>query len=208
MLSLLALSAKGSSIIPAPEHHHAGKSSAELQIITATKEKVEAEYSTPMGDGIRIASEVSSGGEAVRVSIQSTSGETIFEVSRQLRDHNLRSHISIASEKFLLVNKAATDGGDVTEMTIYHKSGSDSYQAESMEYDGFLSGKPIFRQLDTQTAHISGQNAIANLMSHPKAHLIREAAFALGHHIQTQLLWLTMPLLCVYLSFLIRVWLI
>jgi hypothetical protein len=184
MLSLLTLSAKGSSIAAAPEHHAGKLSSAELQINTATKEKVEAEYSIPMGDGIRISSEVSPGDEAVRVSIQSTSGETIFEVSRLLRDHNLRSHISVAGEKYLLVNKAASDEGDVTKMTIYHKSGSNSYQAESMEYDGFLSGKPIFHQLDSQTAHISGQNAIANLMSHPKAHLIREAAFALGHYIQ------------------------
>jgi hypothetical protein len=98
-----------------------------------------------------------------------------------LHDYNLRS---VAGEKFLLVNKAASDDGDVTKMTIYHKSGSDSYQAESMEYDGFLSGKPMFHQLNHQIAHISGQNAIANFMSHPKAHLIREAAFALGYHIQ------------------------
>ena len=182
MISLLALNVKG--IISAPDHH-VGKSSAELQIITATKEKIEAEYSTPMGDGIRISSEVSPGGEAVRVSIQSTSGETIFEVSRLQRDQTLRSHISVAGEKFLLMNKASSDDDDdVKKMTIYHKPASDSYQAESMEYDGFLSGKPMFHQLDSQTAHISGQNAIANLLSHPKAHLIREAAFALGHHIQ------------------------
>ena len=69
-------------------------------------------------------------------------------------------------------------------MTIYRKPASDSHQADSMEYDGLLSGELMFHQLDSQTAHISGQNAIANLLSHPKAHLIRDAAFALGHHIQ------------------------
>ena len=184
MISLIALNVMG--IISAPEHHAAGESSAELQIITATKENIAAEYSTPMGDGIRISSEVSPGDEAVRVSIQSTSGETIFEVSRLTRGQTLRSHISVAGEKFLLVNKESSDDDDdVKTMTIYHKPAApDSYQAESMEYDGFLSGKPMFRQLDSQTAHISGQHAIANLLSHPKVHLIKEAAFALGHHIQ------------------------
>ena len=49
--------------------------------IPATKEKIAAEYSTPVSDGIQISSEASPGGEAVRVSIQSTSGETIFEVA-------------------------------------------------------------------------------------------------------------------------------
>ena len=73
------------------------------------KEKIAAEYSTPVSDGIRISSEVSPGGEAVRVSIQSTSGETIFEVSCLLCDQTLQSHISVAGEKFLLVNKASSD---------------------------------------------------------------------------------------------------
>lgn len=48
-ISLLALNVKG-GIISAPEHN--GESSPELQIITATKEKLEAEYSTLPGDGI------------------------------------------------------------------------------------------------------------------------------------------------------------
>ena len=56
------------------------QSSPELQIIIATKEIIEAEYSTLMGDRILIVSEVSPRGDAVRVSIKSTSGETIFEV--------------------------------------------------------------------------------------------------------------------------------
>ena len=176
-ISLLALNVKG-GIISAPEHN--GESFPELQIITATKEKLEAEYSTLPGDGILIASEVSPRGEAVRVSIKSTSGETIFEVSRLLGDFDLRSHLSVAGEKFLIINETVNDGN--VKVTIYHKSASDSYQAKSMEYYGFVP-KPMFRQLDSQTAHISGQNAIANLVSHPKAHLIREAAFALGHHI-------------------------
>ena len=51
-----------------------------------------------------------------------------------------------------------------------------------MEDYGFVL-KPMLHRLDSQTAHISGQNAIASLISNPKAHLIREAAFALGHHV-------------------------
>ena len=62
-----------------------------------------------ISDGIRISSEVSPGGEAVRVSIQSISGETIFEVSCLLCDQILRRHMSVAGEKFLLVNKASSD---------------------------------------------------------------------------------------------------
>ena len=173
-ISVLALSVRG-GLISAPEHD--GQSSQELQIITATKEKIEAEYSSLTGGGIRIASEVSPSGKAVRVSIESTSGETMFEVSRLLSDRDLRSHLSVAGEKFLLVNKASSDG-DV-KMTIYHTS---SQQAKSMQYYGLVP-KPMFSQLDTQTAHISGQNAIASLMSHPEVHLIQEAAFALGQHI-------------------------
>ena len=184
-VSLLALGVKGGVISEsAPKHHHGrGQSSPELQIITATKDKIEAEYSTAMGSGIRIASEVSlMGGEAVRVTIESTTGETIFEVSRLLGDQGSRSHLSVAGEKFLLVNKTASDGN--VEISIYHAptSSVDSYPAKSMEYGGFAS-KPKYQRLNSQTAHISGQNAVANLMSHPKTHLIREAAFALGHHI-------------------------
>ena len=177
-ISLLALNVKV-GIISAQEHH--GESSPELQIITATKEKIEAEYSTLMGDGILIVSEVSPRGEAVRVSVKSTSGETIFEVSRLLGDFNLRSHLSVVGEKYLLINETASDG-DV-KLTIYHMPASDSNQAKSMEYYGFVP-KPMYHRLDSQTAHISGQNVIANLMSHPNAHLIREAAFALGNHMQ------------------------
>ena len=82
-ISLLALNVKG-GIISAPKRH--GESSSKLQIITATKEKIEAKYSILTGDGILIVSEVSPSGEAVRVSIKSTSGETIFKVSCLLGD--------------------------------------------------------------------------------------------------------------------------
>ena len=81
----------------------------------------------------------------------------------------------------MLVNETMSDGN--VKVTIYRTAAPDSnYQAKFIEYYGFVP-KPMLRRLDDQTAHISGQNAIATLMSHPKAHLIKEAAFALGHHI-------------------------
>ena len=70
----------GSFLLPNAE------SSSKLQIITATKERIEAEYSILTDDGVLIVSEVSPSGEAVQVSIKSTSGETIFEVSCLLGD--------------------------------------------------------------------------------------------------------------------------
>ena len=85
-ISLSAFNVKG-GIISAPEYH--GESSPKLQIITATKEKIEAECSKLTDDGILIVSGVSPRGEAVRVSIKSTSGETIFEVSHLFGDFNL-----------------------------------------------------------------------------------------------------------------------
>ena len=42
--------------------------------------------------------------KAVQISIKSTSGNTMFEVNRLLGDCDLRSHISVDGEKFLLVN--------------------------------------------------------------------------------------------------------
>ena len=69
-------------------------------------------------------------GKAVRVSTKSTSGETIFEVRRLFGDFNIRSH-GLAGEKFLLINKTASDGN--VKVTIYYTPASDSYQAKLME---------------------------------------------------------------------------
>ena len=41
---------------------------------------------------------------AVQISIESTSGNTMFEVNRLLGDCDLWSHLSVDGEKFLLVN--------------------------------------------------------------------------------------------------------
>ena len=174
-ISLLALNVKA-GIVAAPDNH--GETSPELQIITATKERIEAEYSTLTGGGILIVSEVSPRGEAVHVSVKSTNGETIFEVDRPLGD--VESHLLVAGEEFLLINDTSSDGS--FKVTIYHTPAVYSQHAKAMKYLGYAP-KPMLRQLDGQTAHISGQNAVAKLMAHPKLRLINEAAFALGHHI-------------------------
>ena len=125
------------SIFSAPDNH--GEGSPELQIIAATKEEVEAEYSTLTG-GILIVSQMSQKGEAIRVSIKSTNGEMIFEVDCPFGD--LQSYLSIAGEEFLVVNKTTSDGN--VKLTIYHMPASDSYQAKSMKYYGYVR-KPMLR---------------------------------------------------------------
>lgn len=52
---------------------------SKLRMISASTERIEAEYYTPNG-GIHILSEVRSSGEAVRVVITTTSGEPLFSV--------------------------------------------------------------------------------------------------------------------------------
>ena len=127
IISLLALNVKA-GIVSAPDNH--GESSPELQIITATKEWIEAEYSTSTGGGIFIVSEVSLGGEAVHVSVKLTDGETIFEVDRPLGD--VESHLSVVGEEFLLINDTSSDGS--FKVTIYHTPAVYSQHARAMKY--------------------------------------------------------------------------
>ena len=56
---------------------------SKLRMISASTERIEAEYYTPNG-GIHILSEVRSSGEAVRVVISTTSGEQLFSLDRPL----------------------------------------------------------------------------------------------------------------------------
>ena len=128
IISLLALNVKA-GIVSAPDNH--GESSPELHnIITATKERIEAEYSTSTGGGILIVSEVSLGGEAVHVSVKLTDGETIFEVDRPLGD--VESHLSVVGEEFLLINDTSSDGS--FKVTIYHTLAVYSQHARAMKY--------------------------------------------------------------------------
>ena len=171
ILSLLAFTVNGGVIAAS---HHRGVRPPKLQIITASKELIQAKYSTST-DGILIVSEVSPGQDALHVSIKSNNGETMFEVNRQMGGMGL-SHLSVAGEEFLVLNETAEDGRQ--KITVYHTPEANSKIINGREPKPFPS-----HELDSHTAHVSGLNAIAKLATHPQARLVKEAAVSLGDHI-------------------------
>ena len=86
-----------------------------LRMISASTERIEAEYYTPNG-GIHILSEVRSSGEAVRVVISTTSGEPLFSLDRPLYSSGL---VSMVGKEFLFVNKTLANGEGNCQNTLF-----------------------------------------------------------------------------------------
>ena len=55
---------------------------------------------------------------AMQISIESTSGNTVFEVNHLLGDCDLWSHLSVDGEKFLLVNTTESTVTIVASITL------------------------------------------------------------------------------------------
>ena len=146
---------------------------SKLRMISASTERIEAEYYTPNG-GIHILSEVRSSGEAVRVVITTTSGEPLFSVDRPLYSSGL---VSIAGKEFLFVNKTL-DNGDrkLTEYVV------PTAYSQRVKYAIKHHQIPkVLRQLDSETVNATATSAIEELLARPEVLLIKDAAFAIGN---------------------------
>ena len=145
-----------------------------LRIISVTMERLEAEFYSLTG-GIHILSEVHSGSEAVRVSITSINGESIFAVDRPI-DHT-QSLLSIVGNEFLIVNE--TSDNSEAKLTEYVVPEAYSLRVKNALKHHRLPNK-LLRHLDRETVNATGQSAIEDLMMRPEVQLIAAAAVALG----------------------------
>ena len=146
---------------------------SKLRMISASTERIEAEYYTPNG-GIHILSEVRSSGEAVRVVITTTSGEPLFSVDRPLYSSGL---VSIAGKEFLFVNKTLdNDDRKPTEFVV------PTGYSQTVKYAIKHHQIPkVLRQLDSETVNVTATSAIDELLARPEVLLIKDAAFAIGN---------------------------
>ena len=146
---------------------------SKLRMISASRERIEAEYYTPNG-GIHILSEVRSSGEAVRVVITTTSGETIFAVDRPLYSTGL---VSIVGKEFLFVNETL-DNGDrkLTEYVV-----PTGYSQRVMNAIKHQQVPKVLRHLDSETVNTTVTTAVDELLARPEVLLIKDAAFAIGN---------------------------
>ena len=146
-----------------------------LQIISVSKERLEANFYTLTG-GIHILSEVHSDGEVVRVSITSTSGESIFAVDYPV-DHS-QALLTLDGSEFLVVNETLSNGE--TKLNEYAVPEAYSNKVKTALKYHTLS-KSLLRHLDDETVSTSGQNAIERLLRRPEVGMIIRAAVALGN---------------------------
>lgn len=146
---------------------------SKLRMISASTERIEAEYYTPNG-GIHILSEVRRSGEAVRVVITTTSGETIFAVDRPLYSSGL---VSIVGKEFLFVNETL-DNGDrkLTEYVV-----PTGYLRRVMNAIKHHQVPKVLRHLDSETVNTTVTTAVDELLARPEVLLIKDAAFAIGN---------------------------
>jgi hypothetical protein len=146
-----------------------------LQIISATLERLEANFFSPT-TGIHILSQVHSDGELVQVSITSMDGETIFAVDRPV--DSSKSLLTLAGSEFLMINETLDDGE--TRVTEYAIPEAYSLQVKNAMNRDMLS-KSLLRHLDRENVNSSARNAIDNLFMRPEIQLIASAAVALGN---------------------------
>ena len=171
MLFTFGVNASVTNRLPAGQEDESVPS--KLRMISASTERIEAEYYTPNG-GIHILSEVRSSGEAVRVVITTTSGETIFAVDRPLYSSGL---VSIVGKEFLFVNETL-DNGDrkLTEYVV-----PTGYSQRVMNAIKHHQVPKVIRHLDSETVNTTVTTAVDELLARPEVPLIKDAAFAIGN---------------------------
>ena len=146
-----------------------------LQIISATLERVEANFFTPTA-GIHVLSQVHSDGELVQVSITTMDGETLFAVDRPV--DSSQNLLTIDGDEFLMINETLDNGE--TKLTEYAIPEAYSLQVKSAMKRHMLS-KSLLRHLDRENVNTSGRNAIDSMLIRPEVQLIATVAFALGN---------------------------
>ena len=146
-----------------------------LQIISATQERLEANFFSPT-TGIHVLSQVHSDGEVVQVSITSMDGDTIFAVDRPI--DSSQSLLTIVNNEFLMINETLESGE--SKLSEYAIPEAYSLQVKNAMKRHVLS-KSILRHLDSENVNSSGRNAIDNLLMRPEVQLIATAAVALGN---------------------------
>ena len=161
-----------------PESEAAGGTTdhePKLQIISATQERLEANFFLAPKTGIHILSQMHSNGELAQISITSLDGETIFAVDRPV--DSTQSLLTLTGSEFLMVSEAQDSGeSKVTEYAI-----AEPYSPQiKREMKQRLLSQSILQNLDSENVKISGKNAVENLLMHPEAQLIASAAIALG----------------------------
>ena len=145
---------------------------SKLRVVSASTERIEAEYYTPTC-GIHILSEVRRSGEAVRVLITTMSGEQLFAVDRPLYSSGL---VSIVGNEFLFVNESSDDGErKLTEYLV--PPGYSPRVMNAIKHDQI---PKVLRHLDSETVNATASSAIEELLTRPEVLLIKDAAFALG----------------------------
>ena len=145
---------------------------SKLRMISASTERIEAEYYTPNG-GIHILSEVRSSGEAVRIVITTTSGEPLFSLDRPLYSSGL---VSMVGKEFLFVNKTLANGDrKLTEYVV--PTGHSQRVMNAIKHHQV---PKVLRHLDSETVNTTAANAIDELLARPEVLLIKDAAFAIG----------------------------
>ena len=162
-----------------PESEAAGGTTnheLKLQIISASQERLEANFFSPT-TGIHILSQMHSNGELVQVSVTSMDGETIFAVDRPV--DSSQSLLTLAGSEFLMINETLDNAGG-TVMTEYAIPEAYSLQVKNAMKRDMLT-KSLLRHLDRENVNSSGRNAIDNLFMRPEVQLIASAAVALGN---------------------------
>ena len=152
-----------------------GTTEPKLQIISATQERLEANFFSPT-TGIHILSQVHSNGEIVQVSITSVDGETIFAVDRPI--DSSQSLLTLVGSEFLMMNETLDNGE--SKLSEYAIPESYSLQVKNAMKRHMLS-KPLLQRLDSENVNSSGKSAIDNLLIRPEVQLIAIAAVALGN---------------------------
>jgi len=146
---------------------------SKLRMITASTERIEAEYYAPKG-GIHIFSEVSSSGDAVRVRITTTSGELLFAVDRPLYSSGV---VSIDGKEFLLLNETSDDvENQPTQYVVpplYSRTVTKALKRDRLD--------KVLRYLNRETVNATARSAQEELLARPEVLLIKEAALALGN---------------------------
>ena len=171
---LMSPNLSAAKAFPGPELTE-GTTGPKLQIISATQERLEANFFSPT-TGIHILSQVHNNGEIVQVSITSMDGETIFAVNHPI--DSSQSLLTLVGSEFLMIDETL-DSGE-SKLSEYAITEAYSLQVKNAMKQQMLS-KPLLQHLDSENVKSSGRNAIDNLLMHPEVQLIANAAVALGN---------------------------
>lgn len=146
-----------------------------LQIISVSKERLEANFYTPTS-GIHIVSEVRSDGGVARVSITSMTWETMFAVEYPIDQSE--GLLTINDNEFFIVNETLSNGE--SKLTAYSVPDAYSLQVKTEMKDHILS-KSLLGQLDRDNVNATARTAIEYLLRRAEVQVIVTAAAAIGN---------------------------